>query len=337
VHDGADSRQEIQVPGATEPDPASARPGIEAGLEALPPEILNRVPARFRTTILGLQGLWPGRIVLRSIGKFARLELFDRSMTIAAQFFTSVFPVLILFGILIGKQGSGELADLLNLPSQTRSVLDEATSQDNAGTFGLLGVLVVFVSGTSLSRALARACAVVWEVPRPRNRLTSVWRWLAVLTVVALFLVLPRLLREVIDGIPPEELWLSIILIAANVVLAVFIPWILLEATVGLRLLLPGAALFATAMAVIRPVTVVALPRALDSSADHYGSIGVAFTYLTYLYIVSWVFLAAAALGQVIATDQGAFGAWIRRGARIPAAGGSAVSPDQPHLRGSVD
>jgi membrane protein len=43
------------------------------------------------------------------------------------------------------------------------------------------------------------------------------------------------------------------------------------------------------------------LPHALDSSADRYGSIGVAFTYL-----------AASVLGQVIATDTGWFGQWIR-------------------------
>ncbi|MGD9957784.1 YhjD/YihY/BrkB family envelope integrity protein [Nocardioides sp.] len=303
-----------------EPTPAAARPGIEAGLEALPPEILDRIPPRFRATVVGLQGLWPGRIVLRSMAKFAKLELFDRSMTIAAQFFTSVFPVLILFGIVLGHQESGTLAEVLNLPSQTRNVLEDATEGTSTSTFGVIGALIVFISGTSLSRALTRASAVIWRVPRPKNRLGSVWRWLAVLLVVAVFLVLPRGLSIAVQGLPPPGLWLTVVLFIANTALAIFIPWLLLEGRVGIRLMAPGAVLFATVMALIRPVSRVALPRALDSSAEHYGSIGVAFTYLTFLYIISWIFLAAAALGQVIATDRGAFAAWIRHGAPIPGA-----------------
>ncbi len=303
---------------APEPDAKPARPGIEAGLEALPPEILNRIPERFRANVVGLQGLWPGRIVLRSIGKFAKLELFDRSMTIAAQFFTSVFPVLILSALAIGKQESGALADFINLPEQARSVLSDAAEGDASTNFGVIGFLIVFVSGTSLSRALTRASAVIWELPRPKNHLGSVWRWVAVLMVVALFLTVPRILKAMVDGIPPPELWLALAMLAANVGLAVFIPWLLLEGSVGVRLLVPGAVLFGVCLAFIRPVATVALPRALESSAEHYGSIGVAFTYLTYLYVLSWVFLATAALGQVIATDKGVFGEWIRRGAPVP-------------------
>lgn len=198
------------------------RSAVWVRLEALPPEILNRIPERFRTTVAGLQGLWPGRIVLRSMAKFAKLELFDRSMTIAAQFFTSVFPVLILSALAIGKQDSGKLADLLILPEQTQSVLTDAPGGDASTTFGLVGFLIVFVSGTSLSRALTRASAVIWELPSPKNRLSSVWRWVAVLMVVAL--------------------------VAANLALAVFIPWLLLEGRVGFRLLVPGAVLFGVAM-----------------------------------------------------------------------------------------
>ena len=37
-----------------------------------------------------------------------------------------------------------------------------------------------------------------------------------------------------------------------------------------------------------------------------------AFTYLAWLYVISFIFLASAVLGQVIATDRGGFGAWIR-------------------------
>ena len=65
-------------------------------------------------------------------------------------------------------------------------------------------------------------------------------------------------------------------------------------------------------MMTVRPATQAWLPRALETSADRYGSIGVAFTYLTWLYIASWVLLATAVLGQVIAIDPGRLGERIR-------------------------
>ena len=81
-------------------------------------------------------------------------------------------------------------------------------------------------------------------------------------------------------------------------------------------MLVPGALLFALLMITVRPATQAWLPGALEASADRYGSIGVAFTYLTWLYVASFCFLATALLGQVIATDPGTSRRRIR-GARL--------------------
>jgi uncharacterized BrkB/YihY/UPF0761 family membrane protein len=63
------------------------------------------------------------------------------------------------------------------------------------------------------------------------------------------------------------------------------------------------------------------LPRALEVSADRYGSIGVAFTYLAWLYVVSFCVLLTAVFGEVIAVDRG----WLGR--RI--SGPSRTAPPQ--------
>ena len=70
-------------------------------------------------------------------------------------------------------------------------------------------------------------------------------------------------------------------------------------------------------MLLVRPVSDVWFPRTLKASADHYGSIGVAFTYLAWLYVVAFFFLATAVVGQVISTDQGRLGLWIN-GGQVP-------------------
>jgi membrane protein len=73
---------------------------------------------------------------------------------------------------------------------------------------------------------------------------------------------------------------------------------------------------FALLMLAVRPATAAWLPHALEVSAERYGSIGVAFTYLACLYTASLCFLATALIGQVIAKDRGALGVWIRQGPR---------------------
>jgi membrane protein len=50
----------------------------------------------------------------------------------------------------------------------------------------------------------------------------------------------------------------------------------------------------------------------LQSSADRYGTIGVAFTYIGWLYVLAFCLLMTAILGQVVAQDEGALGRLIR-------------------------
>jgi membrane protein len=266
---------------------------------------------------------WPGRIMLQWTSGSARIEVFDRSMTIAAQFFSSVLPILILLAA--WEASSNRFADAIDLPEQSRSVIEGALEGGDAA-FGILGTLFVLASATSLSRALTRAFAAIWFLPRPRTSLRSAWRWLAVVLVLALSLVVVRGVSEPLSGMPPRELWPLVVSFLCDVAVATFVPWALLAGAVRARLLLPGATLFAALMAALRPATQVWLPRALETSADRYGSIGVAFTYLTWLYVASFCFLATAVLGQVVASDAGRLGARIRgRTGASPSASPGAV------------
>ena len=50
----------------------------------------------------------------------------------------------------------------------------------------------------------------------------------------------------------------------------------------------------------------------MEASADQHGSIGVAFTYLALSCSVALGFLATVIVGQVVATDPGRLGQWVR-------------------------
>ena len=183
---------------------------------------------------------------------------------------------------------------------------------DEVVAFGIAGTLIV-LAATSLSRALTRAFAAIWVLPRPRTKLESAWRWLAVALVLAVSLTIVAVASEPAKVLPPRDLWPLVVSFGCDIAVALFVPWVLLAGAVHPRLLAPGATLFALLMLAARPVAAAWLPRALDSSSDLYWSMGVAFTYIAILYVGALCFLATFVLGRVIATDTGAFGAWIRQ------------------------
>lgn len=274
--------------------------------------VLDRVPARFRGVVTWLDSHWPGRVVLRSVATVLRIDLFDRSVTLAAQFFTSVLPILILFATLAaGTQVTEEFADAVSMPEESRSVFQEAVDT-GGGAFGIIGAVMVLASSTSLSRALTRAFAAIWALPRPKTSLGSAWRWLAVVLAFAFSLVIVRGLADLANPIPPSGVWPIAVALACDIAVAAFVPWALLSGAVPLRQVVPGAVIFAFLMLAVRPATAAWLPHALDVSDDRYGTIGVAFTYLAMLYVAAFCFLATAVVGRVIATDDGPLGKWIR-------------------------
>lgn len=285
----------------------------EADAEARAQEALTRLPPKLRDSLAWLFSRWPGRILIRCAETCGRIQVFDRAMTIAAQFFTSVFPILILLATWAQARDAKRLSDAVDLPSQTRSVVGDALQGANAAAFGVVGAVFVLVSATSLSRALIRAFAAIWELPRPKTNLGSAWRWVSVVLVLALGLIVVSALRDSVKVIPPRQLWPVALSFTFDFLISLFVPWVLLCGLVQMRRLVPGALTFSLIMSVVRPASAHWLPRALETSADRYGSIGVAFTYLAWLYVASLCFLGAALIGQAIAADHGQLGAWIRR------------------------
>ncbi len=134
----------------------------------------------------------------------------------------------------------------------------EGAVDGGGAAFGIVGALIVLVSATSLSRALTRAFAAIWGLPRPATILSSAWRWLAVVLVFALSLVIVRR-GQWRPRAPPSGLW-PWVCRACDVAVAAFVPWALLASTVRPRLLVTGALLFALLMITVRPATQAWLP-----------------------------------------------------------------------------
>jgi len=268
--------------------------------------VLDRLPPRLRRRAEESLTRWPGRVAMRTAATCVRVELFDRSMTIAAQFFTSVFPTLIVLSSWFGLE-TDQWGRAVSLPQEVRNAV-EGFVEDPAdtATFGILGTLFVLASATSLSRALARAFAAIWELPRPRMRVASAWRWVTVVLALALAVVTARALTRFLQDLPPPPLWQVTVSFALDVALGILVPWILVSGRVRTLQLLPGAVLFGFVMLLVRPASAAWLPETLQVSADRYGLIGVAFSYLAWLYVISFCFLASSILGHVVVADRAA-------------------------------
>jgi membrane protein len=304
------------VPDAPRPGTAPATPEQEQDeWAARVARSLVVLPPRLRPPLAWVARRWVGRLLGRTMAGLVRVQIFDRSMTLAAQMFTSIFPLLILLAALVGGGTADRLADWAGLPQSSRNVLDDALSHSGLSAFGVVGSVVVLVSSTGLARALARAYAAVWAVSRPPTGPRASWRWLATVLTLAVFAVATRLLAGITGRLPLPHISSAVLLWLADCGLAVLLPWLLLGGGVSVRALAPGGVIFGLFMLVVRPTGSVYLPRALQTSSERYGTIGVAFTYIGWLYVLAFCLLLAAILGHVVTQDEGMLGRLVRGGA----------------------
>jgi membrane protein len=284
------------------------------------------------------------RFVMRMVQDFERLEPFDRAMTLAAQAFTSIFPLVIAALSLVPQPDAGRLRNLvaqwLSLPPSTRSLLEEALpelQQQSAG-FGLLGLLIVLVSATSFSRALTRMYARAWSVPGPGWR--NPWRWIAAIVAIAASTLALQALWYVAEDSGSQLAAVALFVFLVNTVLWTWVPSILLVKQIAWILLLPGGLIMGVASLALHLANQVYVPSALAYASVRFGDLGVAFTYIGWLFAVAFVLITATVVGRVLAQEPGPLARWLAaRSPAMPTAEGAAAGvssgasdagPEQP-------
>ncbi|WP_218617864.1 DUF7144 family membrane protein [Cryptosporangium aurantiacum] len=262
--------------------------------------VLAALPRRLQPRAALLLGNRIGRLLLDTATALVRAQVFDRAMTIAAQAFTSIFPLLIMAATLAGAQKRAQFGEALGLPETSVRLLREALRGSGSSTFGVVGSLIVLLSATGLTRALVRAYRAVWSVRTGITGPAATGRQLGTVVVLVFFVVGARFVDRLTTLLPAPHAAGAVATALVDGAFAILLPRLLLGSAAPRTRVLVSGCVFGLMMIGVRAAGAVWLPRALEHSAERYGVIGIAFAYISWLYVLSFCLLLSAVLGAVL-------------------------------------
>jgi membrane protein len=221
-----------------------------------------------------------------------RFNLIDRSLALGAQAFSALIPLMIVLESAQPGQASmaSDLIERFHLSGDAAEVVQEAFASTGDTTVTVFSVLLLVVSVLAFTRRLQRLYEETWEFePRGLRGTGSGLVWLA---FFALYVSLHPALDRVVER---TGVLLSL---AGAFLIGLLTPHLLLGRRLPWRRLVPQAALTAGGIVALGIWSAIYMPRAIGSSASAYGSIGVAFAMLTWLWGLGIVLVASAVYGS---------------------------------------
>jgi membrane protein len=245
------------------------------------------------------------------VTRFVDIQGVDRAMALAAQAFSALIPLLIVYSAVVSRGDGASFADRVvgrfELDGAAAASVRQAftSSQTVEDSISLVGLMLLIVSALSFSRGVQRLYEHAYGLPTLGMRNTP-WA-LAWLGLVALY----SSLRALPAGLFDTGLAQAVVSIALAAAAWTATPYLLLGRRLSWRRLLPGAVLAALGMSALAASSVIWFPRTLASSADQFGVMGVAFALLSWLVAGGFVIVATATGGAV--TSEALKGARITR------------------------
>jgi membrane protein len=230
--------------------------------------------------------------------RFLALQGIDRAMALAAQAFTALIPLMIVYSALVEAHGH-DFAERLVTDfhlhgSAARAVRDAfAPAGAVASQTSVFGALLLVVSALSFTRALQRLYQLTWD-QRPLGLAAAKWGLAWLVLVVAVLTFRPLVLYAV------HGVWRLVLSLAFAAAVWLITPYVLLGRRVGWRRLMPTALMTAVGITTLSISSAVWLPRTIVSSAEQFGVIGVAFALLSWLVGAGVVLVGTAACGRAL-------------------------------------
>lgn len=229
------------------------------------------------------------------------------AVTLAA--FLSIFPLILVAVALLGFFSDGrpeitdDILDLLAIPpgGEAADTVGDAiaTARESRRTASIVGVAGLLWSGLGLVAALQYAYNSVWQVKGRGIRDKAfglLWLvgsglvFLSSFAVTAALAFLPGFLA-------PLQILVGL---ALGVALFLWASRILPNRDIGMRALLPGALLGAVGFETLKLVGSLVVPQTVARSSALYGSIGVVFAILAWLFFFGRLIVYTAVLNVVL-------------------------------------
>jgi membrane protein len=236
-----------------------------------------------------------------SLDRLVEMQFVDRSVALGSLAFTALVPLLVIASAFLpGTEGlANELIDRFHLRDETAELVRDAFAQPDAvrQSVSWLSLLLLIVAALSFTRGLQRVYEHAWRLEVrgfAGTRAGLVW-----IGAIVLWSTLFASARQwLLDATGPVGS--LAILLAGNAALWLWSPWILLAGRVDWRALVPSALLTAIAMTAIGIGSAVYMPEAIDRSATHYGSIGIAIALVSWLVGIGFALTVCAGVGAVL-------------------------------------
>lgn len=232
---------------------------------------------------------WFPRRCLRAF--FAQQGL-DRAMVIASQSFTALIPLMILTSAVLPRGGGSSMADAIirrfGLSGETAQSVRTVFEAPSSGSVGVLSVLLLVLSGVSLTRRMQKMYLDAWHVPPlpgVRGSLYAAAGLGFLLTEIALL----SFVRTILRALPFEGPVSAVVSLAASVVLWTSIPWLLLNRRVAWRRLLLAGTLTGVLSSVWGFATTVYMPPLMATYSERYGLFGITVALVGWLLCISFI------------------------------------------------
>jgi membrane protein len=254
--------------------------------------------ARLEAALTWFRGTLAGECAERTI----ELRPLERALALSSKAFVAIIPFAMVSASISPASRRGGFAegviDRFDLEGTSADAVRRlfATPEEVQGGVTAVGVIVLLASVFSLARSLGRLYEEAWHLPPLRG--AELWRGLVWVLVMGGWVAFVLPLRDALVDATGSVLS-TLVILATGTLLWLLTPYLLLAGRVRRPRLLTTGLVTAALLLLYSAASEIYLPRTLETSAERYGLVGVAFALLSWLVGFFLAIIVGAAIGAV--------------------------------------
>jgi membrane protein len=283
-------------------------PAGTAPVVPIRPEAPKPPPSGITGKLHQLGGRFPPlKWALKVQERYGDLHGNNLAAAVTFQAFVSLFPLLLVIVAVIGwiagdgTNVAGRVISELGLNGDAANAVRDAVdaARESKKAASAVGLLSLFWSGLGLVNALQYGYNQVWQVEErglKDKAVGLVWLGGAAVVFVAAAAV-TTLLRWLPGYVAPLGI---VVALFVNFVLWVWTSKVLPNTRIPWRAVLPGALFAAIGLEVLKAVGAFYVPKMVASSSQLYGTLGVVFALLAWLFFFGRLIIYSAVVNVVL-------------------------------------